>query len=218
MRRSAVRIALIGAVAVLALAWWACGNGQDSFDADSVLEMDRGVRLLEDGHFEQAYGVFDSVVRDEPRNAEAYARRGFAQLALGGVPGGLADINRALEINPDYALAHNYKGVVFAMSGIRDQAILEFTRAVELAPGLTEAYVNRGKIYLEMSDGESALADLDTALELEPESAELLLVRAQTHLILGDTGRAEADLERVLSLPVDEATLAAARQILSRIR
>ena len=218
MIRSTARILLIGAFAVLALVWWACGIGQDSFDEDSVLEMDRGVRLLEDGHFEQAHGVFDSVVRKEPRNAEAYARRGFAQLALGGVTGGLADINRALEINPDYALAHNYKGVVFAMNGIRDQAILEFTRAVELAPGLTEAYVNRGKIYLEMSDGESALADLDTALDLEPESAELLLIRAQTHLILGNTGRAEADLERVLSLPVDEATLAAARQILSRIR
>ena len=218
MMDSAVRIHLIGVVAILALVWWACGNGQDSFDADSALEMDKGVRLLEDGHFEQAYGVFDSVVREEPRNAEAYARRGFAQLALGGMTGGLADINRALEINPDYALAHNYKGVVFAMNGIRDQAILEFTRAVELAPGLTEAYVNRGKIYLEMSDGESALADLDTALDLEPESAELLLIRAQTHLILGNTGRAEADLERVLSLPVDEATLAAARQVLSRIR
>lgn len=202
----------------MALVWWACGNGQDSFDEDSVLEMDRGVRLLEDGHFEQAYNVFDSIVREEPRNAEAYARRGFAQLALGGITGGLADINRALEINPDYALAHNYKGVVFGMNGIRDQAILEFTRAVELAPGLTEAYVNRGKIYLEMSDGESALADLDTALDLEPENAELLLIRAQTHLILGNTGRAEADLERVLSLPVDEATHAAARQVLSRIR
>lgn len=218
MIRSTARILLIGAVAVLALVWWACGNGQDSFDADSVLEMDRGVRLLEDGHFEQAHGVFDSVVRKEPHNAEAYARRGFAQLALGSVPGGLADINRALEINPDYALAHNYKGVVFGMNGIRDQAILEFTRAVELAPGLTEAYVNRGKIYLEMSDGESALADLDTALDLEPENAELLLIRAQTHLILGNTGRAEADLEQVLSLPVDEATHAAARQVLSRIR
>ena len=218
MMDNPVRIHIIGAVAILALVWGACGSGQDSFDADSVLEMDRGVRLLEDGHFEQAYRVFDSVVREEPRNAEAYARRGFSQLALGGITGGLADINRALEINPDYALAHNYKGVVFAMTGIEDQAILEFTRAVELAPGLADAYVNRGKVYLQMSDGESALADLDTALDLEPESAELLLTRAQIHLILGSTSRAEADLERVLSLPTDEATLSAARQILSRIR
>ena len=92
-----------------------------------------------------------------------------------------------MEIDPDYALAHNYKGVLFAMNGIEDQAILEFTRAVELAPGLTDAYANRGRIYLQMSDGESALADLDTALSLEPESAELLLTRAQIHLILGNT-------------------------------
>ena len=219
MSAGTVRALLLVAAFSLFPLLGACEDGgEESPEVEAVLELDRGVRLLEDGHFEQAYRVFDSVVRKEPRNAEAYARRGFARLALGDMTGGLADVNRALEIDPDYALAHNYKGVLFAMNGIEDQAILEFTRAVELAPGLTDAYANRGRIYLQMSDGESALADLDTALSLEPESAELLLTRAQIHLILGNTGRAEADLERVLSLPVDEAALSAARLILSRIR
>ena len=205
------------AAAILILLFGACGGG-DEESYDPVLEIDRGVRLLEDGHLEQAYDVFDSVIRGDPRNAEAYARRGFVRLALDDVKGGLADINRALEIDSEYALAHNYKGVVFAMNGIQDQAILEFTRAVELAPGLTDAYVNRGRVYLEMSDGESALADLEVALTLEPENTELLLIRAQTYLALGDWSRAEADLEQVLSLPAADHTSSAARQILSIIR
>ena len=123
-----------------------------------------------------------------------------------------------MAIDPDYALAHNYKGVVFGINGIQDQAILEFTRAVELDAEMTDAYVNRGRVYLEMSDGESALADLDVALTLEPENTELLLIRAQTYLALGDWIRAEADLEQVLSLPAADHTSAAARQLLSIIR
>ena len=135
LRVRAPRMPLAGAAVWIALFLVACGGGEESPEMEAILELDRGARLLEDGHFEQAYRVFDSVVRKEPRNAEAYARRGFAQLALGGVSSGLADINKALEIDTEYALAHNYKGVVFAMNGIEDQAILEFTRAVELAPG-----------------------------------------------------------------------------------
>lgn len=206
----------IGA-AFLILLVGACGGGGEDLP-DSVQEIDRGVRLLQDGHLEQAYDVFDSVIRDDPRNAEAYARRGFAQLALGSITGGLADINRALEIDPEFALAHNYKGVVFDMNGIEEQAILEFTRAIELAPGMTDAYVNRSRVYLEMSDGESALADMNTALTLDPENTELLLIRAQTYLTLGDWSRAEADLEQVLSLPAEDHTISAARQILSIIQ
>ena len=212
------RFLLLGAFFILALMISACGSGMDESIEESVLEMDRAIRLLEDGHLDQAYNAFGAVIASDPGNAEAYARRGFIQLALGNTTAGIANINRALEIDSEFALAHNYKGLAFAMNGIHDQAILEFTRAAELAPGLVDAFVNRGKVYLEMSDGESALADLDVALSLDPESVETLLIRAQTHITLGDISRAEADLERVLSLPAGERTITLARQILSRIR
>ncbi len=210
---------ILALVASLLLGAVGCGGERDAPDrAESALEMDRAVRLLEDGHLDQAYNAFGAVIQGNPRNVEAYARRGFIQLALGNVTRGIADINRALELDPDSALAHNYKGLAFAMNDIHDQAVLEFTRAVELAPGLADAYVNRGRIYLELADGESALADLDTALSLEPENAGFLVLRAQIHLILGDISNAEADLEHILSLPTEERTLAFARQLLSRIR
>ena len=135
MNANTGRAFYIAAAVWLVLLTIACGRSQDTFEPDSVLEIDRGVRLLEDGHLDQAYQVFDSVIRDDPRNPEAYARRGFIQLALGNITAGLADVNRALEIDPDFGLAHNYKGLVFAMNDINDQAILEFTRAIELSPG-----------------------------------------------------------------------------------
>ncbi len=217
---------LYAAAALASLILGACGGERDSpntrearIDARVAQEMDRGARLLEDGHLEQAIESFNWVIKEYPlKSAEAYAKRGLIHLLQDREGNGIADISMALEIDPEFALARNYKGIVFAMHGFEDQAILEFTRAIELEPGLTDAYVNRGKAYLEMGDGESALADLDMAVSLEPEDAGLLLIRAQINLITGDTGRAEADLERVLSLPADERALSAARQLLSRIR
>lgn len=218
MRSDRLRTLCLAVAGCLVLSLSSCGDGGDSFGADSLLELDRGVRLLEDGHLDQAFDVFEDVIRNDPRNAEAYARRGFIHLARGNIAHGLGDVNRALEIDPDFALAHNYKGVAFDQTGIQDQAILEFTRAIELSPGLLDAYINRGRVFLEMGDGESALADFDKALSFEPENVELLMIRAQVHLIIGDVSRAEADLERILSLTDDERMTTAARQLLSNIR
>jgi tetratricopeptide (TPR) repeat protein len=46
----------------------------------------------------------------------------------------LADYNRALELDPDYADAYYYRGVLHYTLLEREQAIADFGRYLELAP------------------------------------------------------------------------------------
>ena len=196
----------------------ACGESEVPPGVESAMEMERGIELVEDGHLEQARSAFGSAIDKDRENAEAYARRGFVSLMLEDTRGAMADLDRAVAIDPDLALGYNYRGVAYAMVGDVDRAILELTRAVSLAPTMSEAYFNRAGVYLQLEDPKAALSDLDTVAELDPENPSPYLVRAQVHLILGNTVEAEADLLQVLSLSGNDDELSAARRLLAGIR
>ena len=134
---------------LLTAVWGACGESDVPPAVESAMENERGIGLLEDGHIEQARAAFGSAIHKDGQNAEAYARRGFVSLALNDARGAMADLDRALALDPDLALAYNFRGVAFAMAGNDDRAILEFTRAVSLAPAMSEAYFNRAGMYLQ---------------------------------------------------------------------
>ena len=203
-------------VAILLLFCLACG-GKDNGNAESA-DLGRGEELQEDGHIEQAFEVFSSVIESDPRNAEAYARRAFIYIVYDDLTSAAADLRRADMIKPDLPLTSLHRGMIFDAIDNHDEAILEFTRAIELEPSMTDAHVSRASVYLEIGDAESALDDLRTAGRLEPENAELLLVRGQVYLLIGDLGRAESDLHQVLELSDDDRLVTTARQILSAMR
>ena len=100
--------------------------------------------------------------------AEAYYYRAIAKLRLlgrreqaaadtvGTVEQATADIDRALEINPDILIEHNAED---SLRGI-----------IEIDPqDLAETYYNRGIAKLRLGRREQAAADIDRALEINPD-------------------------------------------------
>ena len=75
----------------------------------------------------------------------------------------------AVEIDDDFALAHNNLGMVLLEIGELETAISHFGRAIALDEGLDVAYGNRGLAHLELSQFDEAYQDFRAALELDPE-------------------------------------------------
>lgn len=78
----------------------------------------------------------------------------------------LLDLNRAIELDPQFAYAYYNRGNLYARSGEEDKALLDYTRAVELNPAFAEGYYNRGLLYLSRGRVADGVRDLSKAGEL----------------------------------------------------
>ena len=78
---------------------------------------------------------------------------------------------RAIEIDPEDAIAHNNLGVVYANLGIYSYAIREHNEAISLKPDYQEAYYNLGVDYIKSDKVQMAAETFETAIRLKPDDA-----------------------------------------------
>ncbi|REJ59733.1 MAG: tetratricopeptide repeat protein [Microcystis aeruginosa DA14] len=83
----------------------------------------------------------------------------------------LADLNKAMKLNPNYALAYSVRGELYYYQKKYDLALADFNKAIELDSKLAIAYGNRGNIYNDQQKYELALADFNKAIELDSKLA-----------------------------------------------
>ena len=63
-----------------------------------------------------------------------YNNRGNAFAKLGWKEEAIKDYTKAIELNPEYALAYNNRGKALEDLGERAEAIKDYTKAIELDP------------------------------------------------------------------------------------
>ena len=84
----------------------------------------------------------------------------------------IAQYQQAVEINPDFAEAHNSLGIVFAGLGKIDEAIAHFGRALEIKPDFAEAHNSLGNLLAGRGQLDEAIAHYRKALEIDPGNVD----------------------------------------------
>jgi tetratricopeptide (TPR) repeat protein len=172
-------------------------------------------------------GVYASGVRSALQETEvslpagdegtprALHLRAELSLELGDLSAALADISRALAIEPDNVNALLLRAACREVAGEVDEARRDLDRVLELDPGYSGAWYNRGRLRRAEGDLVGALADYDQAVSLLPQEPRYLTNRGGVKLSLGDLVGAAADLEQALE---KDATVAPAWQIRGSLR
>ena len=116
--------------------------------------------------------------------------------------GSLADLNRAIQFSPSYAIAYNYRGLLKAekLQDIQG-GLADLNRAIQLDPNYAIAYNNRGLLKAEkLQDIQGGLADLNRAIQLDPNFASAYYNRGSFKSKLQDIQGGLADLNRAIQL------------------
>ena len=111
------------------------------------------------------------LVKKDRAKALLHANRGTAYYKKGDSNKAIADLDRAIELNPDNEVAYRSRGVFHGEGGNHGQAIADLGKAIELKPDFAQAYHSRGVAHISMGSYEAAIVDLEKAIALNPKDA-----------------------------------------------
>lgn len=92
-----------------------------------------------------------------------YTERGTIHYYTGDSINAVRDFEKALQLDPNYILAHYNLGNVLLQQRLYRQACDKFSIVLAKSPGHDEALINRALCYIALGIQEKALEDLSTA-------------------------------------------------------
>jgi tetratricopeptide (TPR) repeat protein len=114
----------------------------------------------------------------------------------------IEDYNKAIELDPKFAIAYTNRGVAYDKLKEHEKAIEDFNKAIELDPKNVAMYLNLSEAIIIMGDYKSASKNIAKALYLSPEikdKAMLLYLGCITKKLLGmDTSVYEKEFTEIL--------------------
>src|SRR5229473_6494648 len=121
------------------------------------------------GRLAEAERLYRLVCDTDPTNARAFHLLGVVAHQLRR-PDAASLVGRAVTLDPDFAEAHNDRGVILSANGSFADAISCFERAVALNPGYIEARNNLGRGLRSLGRLDEALLQLEQVLKGAPGS------------------------------------------------
>ncbi len=136
------------------------------------------------GRTDNALAIIDDLINgsdpNHPNNgpgtndARAHYLRALLRIEVNrDVPGAIQSFTRAVELDPQYAEAHNNLGVYLLQAGNVPQAIEHLRAAAALAPSWSKAHLNLGDALRAMHSYDEATTELGRAQQLDPAMVEV---------------------------------------------
>jgi tetratricopeptide (TPR) repeat protein len=153
-----------------------------------------------------------------PGYPDALTLRAILNLSTN-LPAAVADLEKAIQSDGNYALAYTVLGSAFNMQQKFDEAIRTLEHGQSLAPNSWQSYFEMARSYAGKMDYQTALRALERAQSLVPvEYPPIRLVRAQVLLGLRQYEQAMADLQAFLQKDPNGPNSATAQQMLEKAK
>jgi tetratricopeptide (TPR) repeat protein len=128
----------------------------------------------------------------------------------------ISDLNRCIDLKPDYANAYFARGATFGRMGRLDEAIADFSATLQLEPTHKQAIFNRGATYAIMRRHDLAVLDLQLALKAMPGNADGWLFLGRSQLALQNNAAACASFQKASALNSPKAADLIAKHCVSK--
>lgn len=121
--------------------------------------------------------ITSDVIEKYPDSKRAYTLRGRAygfssNIVAVNKDKALADLDKALEIDPEYGYGRFNKALIYELFGRYDEALVWYDKAIEVEPDYEWSYYGKASIYGRRGEIENTLVNLKKAIELKPSAKE----------------------------------------------
>jgi Mg2+-importing ATPase len=130
----------------------------------------------------------------------AYLNRGMAYRTKGDLDQALADLGKALRLDPKSERALLGRASIYLATGKLDHAIADYDAAISAYSKSPAAFFGRGEAYRAKNDFDRAIADYDKALELDKNFVAVHGSRARAYRDKGDISKALANFDDAVRL------------------
>ena len=154
------------------------------------------------GRLNEAERLYRLVCETDLTNARAFHLLGVVAHQLKRSDAGSL-IAQAVTLDPDFAEAHNDRGVIFAANGLFADALACFERAVAINPGYDEARNNLGRGLRSLGRFDEAVAQFIHILKDKPDSPLAHFNVASVFDLAGQNQDAEKHYRNAISLRPD---------------
>jgi predicted O-linked N-acetylglucosamine transferase (SPINDLY family) len=154
------------------------------------------------GRLVDAEQLYRMVCDADPDNARAFHLLGVAAHQLGR-PDAASLVGRAVTLDPNFAEAHNDRGVILAANGLFADALSCFDKAVALNPGYNDARNNLGRGLRSLGRFDEAVAQFELVLKSMPDSPVAHFNLASALELAGRNPDAEKHYRSAISLRSD---------------
>lgn len=127
-----------------------------------------------------------------------HVQHGNELLDKGDNDGAIAEMDKALQLDPTAARALAYRGLAHMWKRETELARKDFDGALALDPRNVIVFRGRGLLALRNGELDQAAASFTQALEVRPDDYSALTWRAETYLRTGDPGRARTDISELV--------------------
>jgi tetratricopeptide (TPR) repeat protein len=141
-------------------------------------------------------------VAAKPKPVDDLIASAFSKESKSDYRGVLADMNRAIAIDPNKARLYYSRGIAKSELDDSQGSLADFNRAIQLSPNDALAYNNRAILKkTKLNDSQGALADYNRAIQLNPNDADTYYGRGNLKQNeFNDSQGALADYNRAIQL------------------
>lgn len=145
-------------------------RASDESKLEASMKVSQGDDDLKNEKVQDAIGHYKEALATEPDNATFKYKLALAYHQAGDADSERAQLEQAIQLNPDLAGAQNELGYLLSRGGNSTGAIEHFRLAVHAAPGYVDAWINLAAEFAMAGQFPEAREAISMALRLEPEN------------------------------------------------
>jgi tetratricopeptide (TPR) repeat protein len=123
--------------------------------------------------FDQALATFNTLIKIDPSNAEAFRRRGMVYLNKQDYQNALNDLNQSIALSGKNFKAFVTRAEIYSKLGQFQASINDYGQSLMLEPQCIECICGRAESYFQSGNYKESANDYKAAMKLAPGNAEL---------------------------------------------